>query len=85
MRNFINIIFAFIGAESLNDEEFDMIDVTAQSLTLELYKELLIVLDSRETVSTTRQRLTAYFVAAGVDVGQTPSAARSNIFLGSGL
>jgi hypothetical protein len=73
-----------IGAASLNDEEFEMITIEAQAYTAELYTEVMIVLDSRESVSATRDRLTYYFQARGVQVTE-PSAGISNIFLGSSL
>ncbi len=41
----------------------------------------MLVLDSREAVSTLRDQLTAYFTARGVTVTE-PSAANSKIYLG---
>lgn len=61
-----------------------MIEETELSLTAELYAQIVLVLDSREAISTTRDRLTAYFTAKGVAVTQ-PSAGSSNIFIGDTL
>ena len=84
MRDFINAILSAIGSASLNDEEFEIITIESQTLTKALYLEIMLVLDSRETVSNTRDRLTYYFKARGVEVSE-PSAANSNIFLGADL
>lgn len=84
MRAFVNSILALIGAASLNDEEFELIEQTSQTLTKELYTEIMLVLDSRESVSSTRDRLTFYFKARGVEV-TAPSAAKSEIYLGDTL
>lgn len=48
------------------------------------YTALLAVLDAREVVSSDRDRLKFYFKAKGTAIGET-SAARSEIYLGSGL
>lgn len=84
MRDFVNAILSFIGSASLNDEEFELITITSQTYTAALYAEIMLVLDSREAVSNTRDRLTAYFTARGVQV-TTPSVANSKIFIGDGL
>lgn len=73
-----------IGAASLNDEEFELITVEVQAYTAELYTEIMLVLDSREAVSNTRDRLTSYFEARGVEVTE-PSAGVSKIYLGDSL
>ena len=84
MRDFLDGILAFIGTSSLTDDEFDVIEADEEELTTELYTELVSLLDSRESVSSTRSRLTYYFLAAGVEVVE-PSAAQSNIFVGGAL
>lgn len=84
MRDFVDAILAFIGSASLNDDEFDLITETSQTYTAALYTEVMLVLDSRESVSSTRDRLTAYFTARGVVVS-APATAQSQIFLGAGL
>jgi hypothetical protein len=68
----------------LNDEEFEMITVTVPSYSKELYTEIMLVLDSRQSVNATRDRLTFYFRAKGAVVTE-PTAAKSQIFIGSGL
>jgi hypothetical protein len=75
---------AFIGAASLSDEEFESLDLEVQSYTVEVYDALLGVIDDRELVSTTRDRLTYYFQARGVSVTET-SEGRSNILVGGDL
>ena len=84
MRDFIDAILAFIGSESLTDLEWETITIEAQVLTIELYNEILAVLVSRESVSTTIDRLTKYFEASGLTI-TPPSLAKSEIYLGSVL
>ena len=84
MRDFIDAILSFIGASSLTDDEFATFTISIESYTAALYLEILSVLDSRELVSSTRDRLTYYFQARGVEVVES-SPARSNIYAGSGL
>ena len=85
MRAYINAILAFIGSASLNDEEWEMITLTVPELSKALYDEMIIVLASREMVSTEETKLAAYFTAKGVDIGAEPSQSDSNIFLGAPL
>lgn len=84
MRAFIDSILAFISAASLSDLEFETFTVNTPSYSVELYKEMMRVLDAREVVSNTRDQLTFYFQARGVAVVE-PSAGSSNIFIGSPL
>lgn len=84
MRNFVNAILSVISAASLNDEEFALITETSQTYSAALYAEIMLVLDSREAVSNTRDRLTAYFKARGATVTE-PSAGTSEIYLGDVL
>jgi len=84
MRAFVNAILAFIGSTSLTDPEFEMITLEAEEYSPALYLEILAVLDSRELVSNTRERLTYYFKARGVEVEPT-SPGRSNILAGAVL
>lgn len=84
MRDFIDAILAFIGASSLTDDEFNSLTITEYGLDSETYEAILAVIDARETVSNTRDRLTYYFQAAGVEV-VAPSAGQSNIYMGSVL
>lgn len=84
MRDFLNAILAMIGTSSLTDLEYSSIDLDTQAYNIETYNALLGVIDSRETVSSTRDRLRYYFLARGVDI-PTSSAAKSNIYIGSVL
>lgn len=87
MRDFLDAILAFIGAESLTDEEFAFDEIAAldvQEYSADVYTALLLVLDTRESLSETRTRLKNYFEARGTAVTAT-SAGASNIFLGAGL
>ena len=84
MRAFVDQILDSIGAASLNDEEFELITETVQEFSKALYDEIMLVLDSRETVSNTRDRLTALFTAYGADVTES-SAGSSKIYLGDAL
>lgn len=88
MRGFLDSILAFIGAESLTDEEFAFDEIQALSepeYTQEVYDALKLVLNTRESVSSTMQRLGDYFEAAGLDVDFSDSAPSSNIFVGGVL
>lgn len=84
MRDFLNAILAFIGAESLTNEEFNGLPIDSASYNADTYNALSAVLAERESVSTIQDKLWAYFKAKGVDVTQA-STARSNIFIGSVL
>lgn len=84
IRDFIDAILAFIGTTSLTDSEFATITETSQTYTVALYTEILAVLDSRESVSNTRERLTYYFLARDVAVTE-PAAAQSEIYIGDEL
>jgi hypothetical protein len=84
MRDFVDAILAFIGTASLNDDEFELIEETAQSYTAELYADMLEVLDEREAISSVRDQLTAYFTARGVEVTAS-SAGTSKILIGDDL
>lgn len=84
MRDFINAIFDFIVTASISDEEFETVESSTQVYSEELYTELLAVIDSRELVSSTRDRLRYYFLAAGVAVTES-SPGKSNIYAGAVL
>ena len=85
MRAFLDAILAFIACSTLTDDEWGTIDyLNDQSYTLANYNALLGILDARESVSSARDRLRYYFLAAGVDVPES-SAGKSNIFIGAGL
>lgn len=83
-RDLYNNILRAIGAATLTDGEFDSIEVSVPGNNSETYDALVAVLDSREVVSSVRDRLTYYFQARGVEVTE-PTAARSNVYIGSVL
>jgi hypothetical protein len=86
MREIINGIFSFIGAPSLTDEEWAYLDMRVDGLSsgAEVYVALLAVLDAREAVTETRDRLRHYFLAKGVSLPEaTPG--NSSIFVGGVL
>ena len=85
MREALDIILTFIGAATLTDEEFDSFTVTLSSTAVEVYEELLALLDERDTVTTTRDRLKYYFLAKGVDVPNIEVEPASNILVGGAL
>lgn len=83
LRTLSNQVLQFVGSTSMTDDEFTFTDLNP-SYTVELYGALLGVLDGREAVSNTRDRLRYFFLARGIEVGElTPKP--SNIFLGSVL
>jgi hypothetical protein len=84
LRDLINALFAQIGATSLTDEEFDALTIEAVNLDVETYEALLAVIDARELVSNTRDRLRYYYLARGVEVAESVPAS-SNIFVGASL
>ena len=86
MRTFLNGILAFIGSESLTDEEFATITITQQNFSTATYLALRGILESRESVSNQLWKLKSYFRIKGADVGgQDAKPPRSNIFVGAGL
>lgn len=84
MREELNSILAFIGSESLTDQEFEDLTLSSTEDPLAVYEALLGVLNSRESVSDAKERLKNYFLAQGVSVGDPPSG-RSEIFVGAVL
>lgn len=74
----------FIDAATLTDPEFESITLIGMNYDVDSYNALLSVIDAREGVSTTRDRLTNYYLARGVSVS-APPVGTSNIFLGSPL
>lgn len=84
MRAFLNAILAFIDAASLSDVEFDSIELTEQEYTVETYEALLAIVDERETVSNTRDRLRYYFLARDVEISESIPA-ETNIYAGDVL
>lgn len=84
MRDYLDDILEFIGAESLTDEEFSSITLENTDNQVANYNSLLSILVSREVVSDMTSRLQYYFLAKGVSVS-APVTATSNIFVGSCL
>lgn len=85
IRSFIDSILLVIGAASMNDDEYAMITTGELAYTKELYTEILLVLDSRETVSSDRDRLGFYFKARGIAIDPAPPASKSLIYIGGSL
>ncbi len=87
LRAFLNAILAFIGSESLTDEEYDALPSgLAQEYTKTTYEALRGVIVTRESVSTQAPKLKRYFEAKGVDLASTPARVPSSqIFVGGVL
>jgi len=89
LRSFLDDILAFIGSESLTDEEFDVIDALDldQTYTKDVYEALRATLEGRDNVSGQVKRLKVYFIARGADLSETNAipTPQSNIFLGGGV
>lgn len=84
MRDDLDAILSFIGAETLTDEEFDEVELANMDDQVAVYQTLLSVLESRELGSNMTTRLQNYFQAKGIVVVAPPEAG-SNIFVGSSL
>lgn len=87
MRDWLNAIFAFIGATSLTDEEYNSINflnLEVQVYNQAAYDQLAKVLISRESISSMNDRLVAFFAARGTIVTAAKTG-KSNIWLGSAL
>lgn len=84
MRDYLNAVLTFIGAESLTDDEFDAIELENTLDQVANYNALLDVLQARELVSDMTSRLEHYYLAKGVQV-TTPNNAVSNIYVGGCL
>lgn len=85
MRSFLNAILAFIGSESLTDDEFEAIDLTVEEYSQLVYDTLKAVLESRESVSSQLEKLKLFFLAKGVNVTGSEITPQSQIFVGSPL
>ncbi len=85
MRDFLNAILAFVGAESLTDVEFASIDEDlSYGYNSDTYDALASMLETREAVSTTQDRLSYFFRAKGVEI-TVNATGTSNIYVGSVL
>lgn len=80
VRDFLNAILGFVGASTLTDLEFSNVTVVSPFYDLNTYENLRSVLISRESVSSTLDRLQYFFLAKGFEFG--PTISRSNIFVG---
>lgn len=95
MRDFLDEILTFIGADSLTDDEFDALTVSEEEYVVSVYAALKGVLEDRESVSDTLYRLAFYFLARGVSVATVNTSeastddsarpAQSQIFIGGVL
>jgi hypothetical protein len=85
MREYLNGILEFIGAESLTDEEFSSITLDDQDNPYDVYEVLFDLLESREAVSDMIVRLQSYYTAQGIQVGEASHTPTSDIFVGSPL
>lgn len=87
MRDFLDAILAVIDAESLTDEEFETLDLSAQVYDLATYTALQGILSARDGVSDQPQRLEHYFLARGVDLSGAGELAPgvSHILIGDEL
>lgn len=92
-RDDLNEILAFIGAESLTDEEFETIDLDELDTDQKVFDALALVLEGRESVTDMVLRLRYYYAAQGSTLSsETPEApgvesspSGSNIFVGGDL
>jgi hypothetical protein len=84
IRDFLNAILAAISASSLTDDEYLSATYFVQDFSIDNYNFLLGVLDARETVSSTRDRLRYYFMAKGTTVDES-TPAKSKILVGAVL
>lgn len=85
LREFLNAILNVIGASSLTDDEYETVDLDGNNFDLDTYEALLSVLNSRELVSNTVDRLRYYFLARGVEISEVDSQDESNILIGGSL
>lgn len=85
MREYLNGILEFIGAESLTDEEFSSITLDNHDNPSEVYEVLFDLLESREAVSDMILRLQSYYTAQGISVSSSSHTPTSDIFVGSPL
>lgn len=84
MRDFLNTVLAFIGAENLTDDEFDALTIEDTDSDSDNYGALLAVLNSRDSVSNTKNRLAYYYQAKGLLILADENA-QSNILLGGAI
>lgn len=85
MRDSIDAVLEHIGAESLTDDEFDSLEIEAFALDFDTYQAIREVLEARENVSDSVNRLGLYFQSAGVELSGEDPTASSNILIGDTL
>lgn len=84
MRDFLDSILNIIGATSLTDDEFNSVTAEFTIYDQATYDDLARILNEREAVSSTRDRLIAQYKANGFDV--TPNlGGGSKIYVGGAL
>ena len=85
MRDFLDEILAFIGSESLTDEEFDLLTLSEAAYNKATFDELKLILEMRENVTDQVARLRAFFIAKGESLSDDGPTPMSNIYIGSKL
>ncbi len=84
MRSFLNSVLAFIGAESLTDEEYATVDAVVATYNQFTYEDLSEILTSREAISDFHERLKYHYIENGYAVS-SGGPEKSNIFIGGDL
>lgn len=87
VREISNAILKFIGEPTLTDDEYGDLTLTLSSTPTETYVAMAALLDSRESVSNSKDRLKHYFQAKGVPLDADPeiSGTDSEILIGARL
>lgn len=87
LREWLNAVLSFISATSLTDLEYDgmnFLSLESQVYNQAAYDQLAAVLEAREAISDTQDRLVAVFKAKGTDVDAVDTGL-SNIYIGDVL
>lgn len=92
MKDFLDDILEFIGAEALTDEEFEEVELADELYNVATYAQLKLVLEAREAISDMLYRLAFFFLSKGVQVATVntsapldstaPKTPASNILIG---
>jgi len=87
VRNSMSLILIAVGSSALTDEEWDGLAFTGEALTVEGYDALVSILESRENVSNSLQRLEYYYLSRGIDISGAADTESTDsvLFLGSDL
>jgi hypothetical protein len=89
LRQVLNRIFIFIGVETLSDDEYNSLTINLDSNSIETYQALLAILETRDSVSQSKDRLRYYFQAKNAAIEEpdedTFGDDESNILVGSSL